>query len=163
MMESYTLKKAELNQLPAAMELINDGKQYLKEQGSDQWQTGYPDEADILEDIRQGKGYFVTDGTQPLAYLCVDFEGEPAYAQTKGNWLTDGSSSGVVHRLPPGRHAAEKGLPRPSSLWRSRCAEAAASGACGRTPMRRTGSCSTSLRKTAFASAGPSGSPAATS
>ena len=36
MMESYMLKKAELNQLPAAMELINDGKQYLKEQGSDQ-------------------------------------------------------------------------------------------------------------------------------
>lgn len=55
MMESYMMKKAERNQLPAAMELINDGKQYLKEQGSDQWQTGYPDEADILEDIRQGK------------------------------------------------------------------------------------------------------------
>ena len=34
MMESYMLKKAELNQLPAAMELINDGKQYLKEQGA---------------------------------------------------------------------------------------------------------------------------------
>ena len=56
MMESYMMKKAELNQLPAAMELINDGKQYLKEQGSDQWQTGYPDETDILEDTRQGKG-----------------------------------------------------------------------------------------------------------
>lgn len=110
MMELYTLKKAELNQLPAAMELINDGKQYLKEQGSDQWQTGYPDEADILEDIRQGKGYFVTDGTQPLAYLCVDFEGEPAYAQIKGKWLTDGSSYGVIHRLSAGKASRGKGI-----------------------------------------------------
>lgn len=87
MMELYTLKKAELNQLPAAMELINDGKQYLKEQGSDQWQTGYPDEADILEDIRQGKGYFVTDGTQPLRR-----EGQPRKGDFRGRLPSGGGA-----------------------------------------------------------------------
>lgn len=71
-MGSYVLKKAEMDQLSAAMDLISDGKRYLKEQGSNQWQTGYPDETDIREDILRGRGYFVTDGTQPLAYLCVD-------------------------------------------------------------------------------------------
>ena len=68
-MGSYVLKQAEMGQLSAAMDLINEGKQYLKEQGSDQWQTGYPDETDIREDILRGRGYFVTEEERLLAYL----------------------------------------------------------------------------------------------
>ena len=111
-MGSYVLKKAEMDQLSAAMDLISDGKRYLKEQGSDQWQTGYPDETDIREDILRGRGYFVTDGTQPLAYLCVDFEGEPAYGQIRGQWLTDSSPYGVIHRLAIRSESRGKGLSR---------------------------------------------------
>lgn len=109
-METYMLKQAEMDQLSTAVDLINDGKQYLKEQGSDQWQTGYPDESDIREDILHERGYFVTDGTQPLAYLCIDFGGEPAYSQIKGQWLTDGSFYGVIHRLAIRNGQRGKGL-----------------------------------------------------
>ena len=73
MMESYMMKKAERNQLPAAMELINDGKQYLKEQGSDQWQTGYPDEADILEDMAPRR-VFLLLGLNDLSLLTQEPE-----------------------------------------------------------------------------------------
>lgn len=111
-MGSYVLKKAEMDQLSAAMDLISDGKRYLKEQGSDQWQTGYPDETDIREDILRGRGYFVTDGAQPLAYLCVDFEGEPAYGQIRGQWLTGSSPYGVIHRLAIRSESRGKGLSR---------------------------------------------------
>ncbi len=111
-MGSYVLKKAEMDQLSAAMDLISDGKRYLKEQGSDQWQTGYPDETDIREDILRGRGYFVTDGTQPLAYLCVDFKGEPAYGQIRGQWLTGSSPYGVIHRLAIRSESRGKGLSR---------------------------------------------------
>lgn len=109
-MGSYVLKKAEMDQLSAAMDLISDGKRYLKEQGSDQWQTGYPDETDIREDILRGRGYFVTEEERLLAYLCVDFEGESAYAQIKGRWLTGDSPYGVIHRLAIGKSSRGKGL-----------------------------------------------------
>ena len=63
------------------MELIEEGRQYLKEQGLDQWQGPYPELEDIQTDITKERGYFVTDGTAFVAYLCIDFQGEPDYEQ----------------------------------------------------------------------------------
>ena len=88
------------------------GSYVLKKAEMDQWQTGYPDETDIREDILRGRGYFVTDGTQPLAYLCVDFKGEPAYGQIRGQWLTGSSPYGVIHRLAIRSESRGKGLSR---------------------------------------------------
>ena len=38
-----TLEQAKMEDIEIAMDIINDGKKYLKQQGIDQWQTGYPD------------------------------------------------------------------------------------------------------------------------
>ena len=97
------LKVVQPNEIGIAMELINQAKQYLKEQGIDQWQNGYPDFTCIEKDIAAQKGYFLVDGEQKQAdqvvgYLCIDFQGEPAYANLKGSWLGDVPYV-VVHRL----------------------------------------------------------------
>jgi acetyltransferase len=81
-----------------AMNMINVAKQHLKEQGIDQWQNGYPDEACIHNDIINKRGYFLSDENQELGYLCIDFDGEPAYEKLDGKWLSDGKYV-VVHRL----------------------------------------------------------------
>lgn len=72
----------------------------MKNQGIDQWQHGYPDKNSILQDIHNGKGYFLTDGHDCFAYLCMDFDGEPAYNDIKGKWLTEQDANYmVIHRL----------------------------------------------------------------
>ncbi len=81
-----------------AMNMINAAKQHLKDQGIDQWQTGYPDEACIRRDIAAKKGYFISDETQILGYLFIDFDSEPAYDNLNGEWISDGQYV-VVHRL----------------------------------------------------------------
>lgn len=77
--------KANIEQLDIAMNMIEQGRAYLKEQGIDQWQNGYPDAESIRQDLINEKGYFLTDGERLWAYLCMDFDGEPAYNDIKGN------------------------------------------------------------------------------
>ena len=54
------------NDAQIAMDIINDAKKHLKDQGIDQWQNGYPDETAIQRDIASGKGYFVVEGESIL-------------------------------------------------------------------------------------------------
>ncbi len=103
------LQIAKEENLELAMNMINAAKQHLKEQGIDQWQNGYPDEACIRRDIANRKGYFLSDGIQALGYLCIDFDGEPAYDELNGKWLSDGQYV-VVHRLALSNQARGKGI-----------------------------------------------------
>lgn len=105
----YLLKQAKIQDIEIAMNMINDGKEYLKQQGIDQWQTGYPDKKIVKEDIMCNRGYFVTDGINELAYICIDFEGEPAYQNIKGKWKSD-EAYVVIHRLAASRQKVGKGL-----------------------------------------------------
>ncbi len=103
------LRKVCENEADTAMDIINAAKKYLKSQGIDQWQTGYPDLECIKEDIKNEKGFFVTDNDEILGYLCVDYNGEPAYNNLKGEWKTD-EKYVVVHRLAFYDKARDKGI-----------------------------------------------------
>lgn len=93
-----TLKMVMEYEIDAVMEIIDQAKCHLKEQGIDQWQNGYPDRMCIEKDIRKGKGYFLMEDSLVLGYLCIDFDGEPAYDHLNGTWKKEGSYV-VVHRL----------------------------------------------------------------
>lgn len=108
-MKQYLLQLAEMRDIETAVSLINDGRQYLKEQGSDQWQNGYPDAEIIREDILCRRGYFITDGDDKLAYLCLDFKGEPAYTDIKGKWKSN-QPYAVIHRVAVSRDKVGNGL-----------------------------------------------------
>lgn len=97
-MSQYHLKQAELQDQEIAVNLIDEAKRFLKAQGIDQWQTGYPDKETIFEDIIHKRGYLITEGAQVLAYLCIDFQGEPAYENLKGKWESD-LPYAVIHRM----------------------------------------------------------------
>ena len=43
------LRKAVMDDLPLIKEIIDQARFYLKENGVDQWQDGYPSECDITE------------------------------------------------------------------------------------------------------------------
>lgn len=97
------------NESSIAMEIINTAKKYLKEQGIDQWQTGYPDLRCIKKDIEKGKAFFVIGENEILGYLCIDYEGEPAYNHLNGEWKTD-EKYVVVHRMAFADKARDKGI-----------------------------------------------------
>ena len=103
------LRKATEHEVEIAMNIINMAKTHLKEQGIDQWQNGYPDLSCIIRDIENEKGYFVEDDGVILGYLCVDYDGEPAYDNLNGEWSSD-EKYVVVHRMAFNDKARGKGI-----------------------------------------------------
>ncbi len=92
------LIKISFEDVEYAMQIIEMAKLHLKEQGIDQWQNGYPDLKCIRKDAQNGKGYFAIDDEDVLGYLCIDFDGEPAYDNLKGEWASQ-EKYVVVHRM----------------------------------------------------------------
>ena len=88
-----SVKEAEI-----ALDIIEKAKKFLKEQGIDQWQTGYPNMESIKNDINNGKGYFLVIDNKVACYFCLDFDGEPAYNNLNGEWKTNRPYA-VIHRL----------------------------------------------------------------
>lgn len=70
--------------LTACYEIIREGRAFQKEQGFEQWTETYPNRETILDDIRNRKGYVVRSNGDIAGYMCIDFSGEPAYADIKG-------------------------------------------------------------------------------
>ena len=103
------LRKAKKQELSKAMHIIRMAKEHLKAQGIDQWQDGYPGETHIARDIANEKGYFLIENEELLGYLCIDYDGEPAYETLDGEWATDDPYA-VVHRMAFSAQARGKGL-----------------------------------------------------
>lgn len=93
-----TLRNINLEEAQVALDIINMAKKHLRDQGIDQWQTGYPDLECLQQDAINKKGYFVVDGNDILAYLCIDYDGEPAYNNLQGTWNTE-ENYVVIHRM----------------------------------------------------------------
>ena len=107
----YKLRNTQAGEEQIAMEIIDQAKAYLKEQGIDQWQTGYPNMEAILGDIEKHRGYFFMEDDVIFGYACIDYEGEPAYKELKGSWLSDMDAPYVVvHRMAFAKEKRSKGL-----------------------------------------------------
>lgn len=80
-----------------------------KNDGSQQWQDGYPNEDVIKQDIAKGIGYVLTDDNTIIGYAAILFNDEPAYELIKGTWLTNEEFI-VVHRVAITDNYIGKGL-----------------------------------------------------
>lgn len=106
----FTLTKAMPGDEALCMEIIADGRQFQQEQGFVQWTEAYPILPDIAEDIETQRAWLLREGDTVLGYLCLDFDGEPAYdAITGGSWLCD-EPYAVLRRLA--LNARGRGLTR---------------------------------------------------
>ena len=106
---NYHFRKATLLEIPQIWTIIQQAIVRRKNDGSDQWQDGYPNEAVIEHDITKGIGYVLTDDNMIIGYAAILFNDEPAYEQLNGTWLTNGDFA-VVHRVAISDDYVGKGL-----------------------------------------------------
>lgn len=90
-----------LKEVPIILEIIEDAKTYLASQNIDQWQNGYPDAAQIENDILNGESFVViNDENQVMATSMFSTNKEPTYKIIEGNWIiNEDEIYGVIHRM----------------------------------------------------------------
>ena len=92
------IRAAGLSDLPAIMEIINEARRNLKEQGINQWQRSYPNAGVIERDIVAGNCYVAEEEGQVAASFAVSFDGDADYDKIyNGSWRREGRFA-VVHR-----------------------------------------------------------------
>lgn len=105
------IRIARISDLSEIMDIILFAKQCRKEDGSTQWQNGYPDKETILMDIRDLQGYVFLVKERIVAYAAVIIGIEPSYDHLEGgHWLTQDSSYLVIHRMAVKKGMKGKGI-----------------------------------------------------
>ena len=105
----YHFRKAELSEIAPIWEILQQAIQRRKEDGSTQWQDGYPNPEVIQKDIEKGEGFVLVDGETIIGYSAVLINDEPAYEKIEGKWLTNGDFV-VLHRVAISEKYLGKGL-----------------------------------------------------
>lgn len=103
------LRKADLTALPIIWEIIQQAIEQRKQDGSEQWRQGYPNEQTIEEDIVNGWGYVLVENARVIAYAAIIIGDEPAYEEIQGQWLTDGDYV-VIHRVATSNAVKGRGV-----------------------------------------------------
>lgn len=93
-----SIELAQIGDLQICNDIINMGREFQREQGFIQWTEDYPNMDTIRSDIQAKKGYVLKVNGKIAGYMCVDFDGEPAYENIQGEWRTKGQYA-VVHRM----------------------------------------------------------------
>jgi GNAT superfamily N-acetyltransferase len=106
---NYHFRQASASEVPQIWEIIQQAIVRRKNDESQQWQDGYPNEDVIKQDISKGIGYVLIDDNIVAGYAAILFNDEPAYEQLKGAWLTNGNFA-VVHRVAISDDYLGKGL-----------------------------------------------------
>lgn len=106
---NYHFRKAELSDISPIWEILQQAIQRRKEDGSNQWQDGYPNPEVVQKDIEKGEGFVLADGETIIGYSAVLINDEPVYAKIEGNWLTNDDYV-VMHRVAVSENYLGKGL-----------------------------------------------------
>ena len=95
------IRAAQIDDLMDIMTVLEAAKGIMRASGNTgQWVNGYPSEAVILNDIRNGFGYLVIDNDAIAGYFAFIPSPEPTYAHIyDGSWTDDTLPYHVVHRI----------------------------------------------------------------
>jgi GNAT superfamily N-acetyltransferase len=105
----YNFRKATLADVAQIWKILQDAILRRKEEGSQQWQDGYPNLQVVERDMASETGFVLADGDAIIAYCAILLNNEPAYANIDGKWLSDGDFL-VVHRVAVANNYLGKGM-----------------------------------------------------
>ena len=102
-----TTKEYELERV---MKIIEEGREFLKEQGVNQWQHGSPSRDVIINDINVGISYIYEKSgelvaTAMLTTFDVDYENHPTFWSENSSYL-------AIHRLATSKQFRNQGIAR---------------------------------------------------
>jgi GNAT superfamily N-acetyltransferase len=95
---NYNFKKAAVEDSSEIWDILQHAIIRRKNDGSHQWQDGYPNPEVIKKDIENGVGYILTEGENTIGYCAILINDEPEYQKIEGNWLTNADFV-VFHRV----------------------------------------------------------------
>lgn len=98
-MSAIYIKKAVREDLDCIMEIIDQAKKLLKEDGSTQWQDGNPSRETINGDIGKGYCYLLMVGNEVAGTATLMTEEDPNYSSLEGQWVNDTDSYASIHRI----------------------------------------------------------------
>lgn len=102
---TFTFRPSTLADIPAIGIIINEAKQYLKEQGSPQWQDGHePHEGVIREDIQKKASYVLTLEDEVVGTIALVAENDPVYEAIEGKWQGEGPYVSLHHVAVSQKH-----------------------------------------------------------
>lgn len=93
------IRHATTDDLPALRQIVAQAQLFFCENGIDQWQDGYPDDAVLLGDIAHNTSYVLEVDGAVRAMFMTACEDDPNYAHIDGAWLTQGQPYAVLHRI----------------------------------------------------------------
>ena len=100
------IRHARMEDLPVILELIECGRQKMRESGNmDQWTNGDPATSLFENDIRLGNSYIMEEEGLPIATFAFVPGPDPTYLKIyEGKWLETESPYYVIHRLASKPH-----------------------------------------------------------
>jgi GNAT superfamily N-acetyltransferase len=108
-MKNETFRKAALEDADDIWEILRRAIARRKEDGSNQWQDGYPNPEAVQKDICNGHGFVMCRGDVVLGYAALLINDEPEYDNLEGAWLTH-EDFVVFHRVAISENHLGKGL-----------------------------------------------------
>ena len=94
-------RTATLSDLDQVMEAVEDSREVLRKQGNGQWQDGYPNRDDFINDIKNGRLFVISDrnnGDIVVGVCALTYREEDYHHLYEGEWLTDLPYM-VMHRV----------------------------------------------------------------
>ena len=99
----YQFRRAEPTDLQIIWSILKEAIIRRKEDGSNQWQDGYPNEEVIKNDLYNNYGYVLTSNKNVIGYCALIKNNEPEYLKIQGKWLSENDFI-VFHRLAISQH-----------------------------------------------------------
>ena len=106
---NYNFRKATLSEINPIWDILQQAIVRRKNDGSNQWQDGYPNLEVVQKDIEKESGYVLTEGETIIGYIAVLINDEPAYEKIEGEWLTNDDFV-LFHRVAIAENYLGKGL-----------------------------------------------------
>jgi GNAT superfamily N-acetyltransferase len=108
-MMDYHFRNAKISEAPQIWEILQHAILRRKEDGSTQWQDGYPNLQVVHNDSKKDQGFVLVEGETIVGYGAAIINDEPAYDKIEGKWLTTGDFV-VIHRVAISEKHLGKGL-----------------------------------------------------
>lgn len=105
----YQFRQANYSEASLIWQILKDAIKRRKEDGSNQWQDGYPNMEVVKSDIEKKIGFVFTQNDTIIGYSAVIINDEPDYINIEGKWLSDQDFI-VYHRVAISEEFLAKGM-----------------------------------------------------